>query len=280
MTRLRHAASLSLMLAACGPPRLRVDPQGDESSSSTSSSSTSSTTETSSTGPSDTFVPDYDQPILSTCDVFEQDCPDGDKCVAYSSTGEGWDGFKCVPVMGDRVPGEPCTYGGSAEATDDCDEHSACWNFEGVGVEQGTCLAFCMGTADDPICPPDSSCVISSSYTLGYCLPTCDPLAQDCNVGYGCYWTHTDFSCVFTTENIPEGEPCGYVNDCAPSLVCLTAEVLPACNGSACCGRWCNHDLGDAQCETAPGTVCELFFQVGMAPPGYENLGVCILPGS
>ena len=62
--------------------------------------------------------------------------------------------------------------------------------------------------------------------------------------------------------------------------MCLTAEVIPNCNGSACCGAFCDTNLGDGPCEAAtPGTVCADFFEDGSAPPGYEHVGVCILPG-
>jgi hypothetical protein len=276
----RHAASLALVLAACGSPSFPVDSASAESSGgSTSSSSSATSTETSSTESSNTFVPDYDQPDLTECSGFAQDCPDGEKCVPYQSMGTHFDGEKCVPVTGDQAPGEPCTYGGFIEATDDCDESSGCWYVHEVDGEQvGICLAFCSGTADDPQCPPGSSCVLASEPSPAFCVVTCDPLAQDCGAGLGCYWANVEFHCLPATQNVPEGQPCGFYNDCAPGLVCLPTEVLPACAGSACCGRWCNHDLGDAQCETTPGTTCELFFQEGTTPPGQEHIGVCAVP--
>jgi hypothetical protein len=270
VTHPRHAALLSLLLAACGSPRLPIA-QDDESSSTTSS-------ETSTTGPSNTFVPDYGGP-LSECDVFAHDCPDGEKCVPYSSTGADWDAHKCVPVTGDQAHGEPCTYAGTAEATDDCDENSGCYDVHEVDGELiGTCHAFCMGTADDPECPPSTSCLISSSGSLGYCVFACDPVAQDCGARLGCYWTGGEFSCTFTSENIPVGEPCGFINDCAPGLLCANTDVLPACNGSACCAIFCSLSVGDSQCAAVPGTACVPFYYDGFAPPGYEDTGVCIVP--
>jgi hypothetical protein len=287
--------SLSLVVAACGPGKLPSDPQGEAGSSSTSSSesdssttgssttdsTTTATTTTSADSNDDTFFPEVDLSTVTPCDPFAQDCPDGEKCVPYSPTGSDYFGAnKCVPVTGDQAPGEPCTYDGTAAATDDCDENSACGNvYEVDGELVGYCMAFCMGTPDDPVCPPDYSCTICSGGCPNFCVDSCDPLAQDCNPGLACYWVGNGFNCL-PPNNIPAGEPCGFVNDCAPGLVCLTAEVLPACNGSACCGRWCDHGLGDVQCEATPGTVCELFFEQGMAPPGYADLGVCIVPGA
>jgi hypothetical protein len=266
----RYAAWLSL-LAACGAETLPIDPQGEESSSTSSSESGSSN--------DDLYVPEID---FSTppCDAFAQDCPDGEKCVHYSTTGDGnFDAKKCVPVTGNQAPGEPCTYGGTAAATDDCDETGACSDVHEIDGELvGTCLAFCMGTAGDPECPPGSNCTLCANGCPNLCAFACDPLAQDCDPGLACYWASNGFGCMFTMQNIPAGEPCGFVNDCAAGLGCLPADVLPACDGSACCSAFCNVDLGDLQCEAVPGTVCEPFFEEGMAPPGNELVGVCIVP--
>lgn len=285
----QHAVLLALALLACGPPKFgpasdqssEDSTAGEPSSESTSSESTigESTTETetgtSTTEPGDAtgngaWIPEPDSII--DCDPLLQDCPVGEKCVPYGSTGGNWDDSKCVTVMGEQAPGEPCIYGGVVEATDNCDANSGCWNVDEEMI--GTCYAFCLG--ENLECPPESECWYGSG-SIAYCVPTCDPLAQDCDAGFGCYWGN-GFSCFFTPGELALGEPCGFINDCAPGLVCLTAEVLPVCEGSACCGAWCNLALGDAPCEVMPGTTCQPFFEDGMAPPGYEHVGLCILP--
>ena len=226
------------------------------------------------------FVPtDGDFGAPSECDPFMQDCPDGEKCVPYGSTGGNWDADKCVPVTGSGVPGDPCTYGGVVEATDDCDATSHCWDVMDVdGMAVGVCTPFCTGTPDDPICGPGTSCLIANEGSINLCIATCDPLLQDCGPGLACFWANNGFNCIFTTQDIPLGEPCGFINDCAAGLGCLTADVLPNCNGSACCGSWCSVSEM-AACPTM-GTECAPFFEEGMAPPGYEDVGVCILPGA
>jgi hypothetical protein len=218
-------------------------------------------------------------PIIH-CDPFMQDCPEGEKCVPYSSMGGNWDANKCVPVMGDQAAGESCIYSGVVDSTDNCDATSFCWDVIDIdGQLIGICAPFCLGTADDPECPVGRTCPISADGGVNVCLTTCDPVAQECDEGRACYWANGNFNCILTTESIPAGEPCGFINDCAEGLGCFTAEVLPDCQGSACCSGFCDLNLGDGPCEALlPGTVCSSFFEENMAPPGYEHVGVCILP--
>jgi hypothetical protein len=286
--RARSAATvLTVALAiACGPPRLGADTSGDGSTSeqstdsSTSNGGESSSTETgeptTDTSETELFLPQPDMPPFH-CNQWTQDCPEGEKCVPYSSTGGPWDDHKCVPVLGEQAPGEPCFYDGVEAATDDCDETSFCWDVMDVdGQMIGICRQFCLGNADDYECPPGSVCL---HYDINACIPYCDPIQQDCGEGLACYWANSEFFCIFTTQNIPVGQPCGFINDCAEGLGCLTAEVLPGCEGSACCSGFCDLNLGDAPCEALlPGTVCSSFFEEGTAPPQYAHVGVCILP--
>jgi hypothetical protein len=58
----------------------------------------------------------------------------------------------------------------------------------------------------------------------------------------------------------------------------VAGETLPACPAMSCCTAFCELGLGDAQCDAVPGTSCIPFFELGAAPPGYEELGVCLLP--
>jgi hypothetical protein len=283
--------ALALLGLACGPPRLTGDLEGEagsgDGSTSTSSSSSSSETGTSETSSSETgttqtslastFVPELDVWESTECNSFMQDCPDGEKCVFYGSTGGNWDALKCVPVLGDQAVGEPCTYGGTVEATDDCDATSHCWDVQDVDGEYvGTCTAFCTGTPDMPECPPKTQCLFSGVINL--CIGTCDPILQDCNDGLACFWANNGFNCIFTTQDIPAGEPCGFINDCAGGSGCMSAEVLPNCAGSACCSPWCVLGNGDLPCALLPGTTCVPFFEQGVAPPGYEHIGVCLSP--
>ena len=222
--------------------------------------------------PSTSFAPD-DFGVADACDPWAQDCPEGEKCVPYGSTGGNWDANKCVPLMGNQMVGEPCTWGGLVDATDDCDATSLCW---GVNPENvGTCQPFCTGVPDDPMCPPEHICI--SSEALNVCITTCDPILQDCGEDLACYWANNGFHCIFTDQDIPPGQPCGLINDCEGGNVCLVEEVLPNCLDAACCTPFCDLDAPGSVCEILPGTSCLPFFPGDDAPPGYENVGVCIL---
>ena len=289
-----------LVLAACVPRLVGVG-DDDESTSSadtsgepSSTSESSSTSDTSSTSDDDTststdasttstdtehvFIVEIDYPNES-CYPFAQDCPEGDKCVPYSTYGGNWDNNKCVPVMGEQATGEPCHYGGTTDATDDCDATSFCWDVLEVDGELiGTCHAFCTGTPDAPSCPDGSQCRISGDSTIAVCIPNCDPLVQDCNPGTACYWANDAFSCITTSQDLPTGSPCGFINDCAAGHICVDAGALPDCMGAACCTPFCNLELGPGECDVLPGTECVPFWHPDMAEPGYEYVGVCVLP--
>lgn len=272
-----------LSTIACGPPRLSAGPGEDDTESSGAGSDSTSTNEastsTSSMETSADFVLERDMSVLQECDQFLQDCPEGEKCVPYASSGGVWDANKCVPIMGDAKPGEPCWYGGIVEATDNCEASSICWDLmENDGEVIGTCHWLCTGTPEAAECPAGSSCSISGSGVVNVCIHGCDPIIQDCGSGLGCYWANRTFSCVPAAFDVPTGEPCGFVNDCAPGHLCAAVETLPSCAGSACCAPYCDLERGDQPCQALPGTSCLPFFAEGTAPPGYEHIGICISP--
>jgi hypothetical protein len=221
------------------------------------------------------FVPMDDLPPISECDIFMQNCPLGEKCVPYAANGGSWDADKCVPVLGNGMVGEACMYGGIVEATDDCDETSACWDVMDVNGEAiGTCAAFCMGTSDAPICPVGTSC-LQGNDSLAFCVEGCNPLTQECPNGEACFWATDAFNCIFTTEDVPTGQPCGYINDCAEGNSCITGSLVPNCLGAACCASFCDLDCGLGLCPQ-PGTECVPFFENGQAPIGSADIGVCL----
>ncbi len=278
MLRTRTAwlmAMTTLTLAACSKP-LQQDTDGDlETETETGELPDDSIGDSTETG--FVFVP-LDIIEGNVCDPWAQDCPEGEKCVPYSNDGGNWNANKCVPVDGDGQPGDTCAYDGISVATDSCGADSHCWDVMEIdGQLQGVCTSFCGGSPDNPLCGPGSACLITNEGSINLCIATCDPLSQDCGAGLGCFWGGDDFQCIFTAGEIMGGEPCGFLNDCAPGHMCAVADVLPNCNGTACCAPFC--DLTDPSCAD-PQTECAAFFEEDTAPPGYESVGVCILPGA
>ncbi|MFO7567056.1 MAG: hypothetical protein R6X02_30710 [Enhygromyxa sp.] len=232
--------------------------------------------ETTATSASFYAGPDVDFGSASECDPFMQDCPEGEKCVPYASSGGTWDANKCVPVLGDKAAGDPCVYGGTVEATDDCGPDSHCWNVREIDGEQvGECTEFCQGTPDAPECAPGTSCLLTANGSINLCLASCDPLAQDCAPGLGCYWANGNFHCVVTSQDVPLGEPCGFINDCSAGSICTSGETLPDC-ANWCCTSFC--ELGSNEPCPQLETECVPFFPEGEAPPEHVDLGVCVLP--
>jgi hypothetical protein len=281
------ALGLALGVACTGTPET-----DDEAGTTTTGSSDESTTNTNSSSSSDestvdtsdwshgsgvSFIDDgFDYPSNSTCDPFAQDCPEGEKCVAYSSDGDTWDANHCVPILGDQAAGEPCTYDGWVEGTDDCDGTSSCLTINADGKD--FCRPFCAGVADAPECPPSTSCIIINDGSIALCFANCDPIVQDCPGDEACQWAFNGgFFFCFPTGAAANGEPCEYFAECAAGLYCVDTTVVPDCAGPSCCTEFCDLALGDAQCA-APGTACISFYSPGTAPAGYEDVGVCILP--
>lgn len=284
------ALALGGLATGCAPPLPSAD-GGTTTSMGPSTTGPSTTGETGSETQTEgeldtsatittTFVLPDPQPCLSSeCDPFAQDCPEGEKCVPYASTGESWDANKCVPVQGDEPAGAPCTYDGVADATDDCDESTHCWDVQDVdGVLTGVCTSFCSGTADDWICDEGSVCLIANEGSVALCIAACDPLMQDCGEGLGCSWNGQTFGCLVTTTGLAVGEVCAYANDCAAGRMCVAAAASPICAGEACCIDYCSVD--DPQSCGDPQLECLGFFDQGQAPAGLDALGICVVLGA
>ncbi|MCA9653947.1 MAG: ribulose phosphate epimerase [Myxococcales bacterium] len=218
------------------------------------------------------------------CDIFAQDCPEGEKCMPWASSGGTWDATRCSPI--DENPGQPgdeCSVeGGGASGIDSCDIGSMCWDVD-PETNMGTCVAMCTGDSANPICEdPDTSCSIANDGAIVLCLPNCDPLLQDCAEGQACYPVADIWVCGpdASGEMGAAGDPCEFINVCDVGNICLDASAWPDCAGSiGCCSPVCDttDPMGDAQCPGA-GQTCQPWYEEGNAPPGYENVGACALP--
>lgn len=215
------------------------------------------------------------------CDPFAQDCPDGQKCAAFSDDGTAWNANKCVAITGDGAPGEPCTVeGGPFTGVDDCAEGVMCWNVD--ANNKGTCVAQCLGLEDSPKCPDDIQCLIANQGVLNLCLPPCDPLVQDCKANEVCVPSVNDFVCLLDDSGA-EGQahdPCEFANACDPGLVCLDAAAASsACDQQfgGCCEPFCT--FPDGACPAADQT-CLQWFDPEALPKDDPKLaiGVCVIP--
>lgn len=209
------------------------------------------------------------------CDVWAQDCPDGERCMPWANDGGiHWNSVRCSPDAPSADIGDPCTVEGSAVSSfDNCPLGSMCLFVE-PSTNLGTCVANCSGSEADPVCAdPNDVCQIAFDGVMINCLPTCNPLLQNCGQG-GCY--HDDagtFACGPTIGNgLLPGEPCGAPWDCLPGSTCIDGDVLFDCDGEDCCTSFC--DLDAPSCTD--GSVCTPWHDEGQAPPGLELVGLCV----
>ncbi|MCX4242304.1 ribulose phosphate epimerase [Paraliomyxa miuraensis] len=221
---------------------------------------------------------------MNECNIWTQDCPPGEKCMPWANDGGGsWNATRCSPI--DDNPGQPgdtCTVEGSGvSGVDDCDVSAMCWDVD-PETNTGTCVGFCEGSEDAPFCPnPDEGCSITNDGVLILCIPKCDPLLQDCPDGQACYPEENGFFCSpdASGEMGAIGDACEYINVCDPGGWCAAAETVPDCVGSGgCCAAFCDITLPDPSASCPAGTECVAWYDPGTAPPGYEDVGVCILP--
>ena len=207
------------------------------------------------------------------CDVWTQDCPDGEKC-----TWEIVDTLAkpaCVPVVdGAKAPGDPCTmFGDPGSGHDDCELGAICsW----LGDDnQGVCLALCSGSANEPSCESAGTPAICQPCIdcPSLCVPTCDPLLQDCDRGYACIPNAGEFTCT-PAANVGDGgfgAACEYSLQCQAGFACIEGQLIPGCDGVGCCSPFC-----DLEMPVCPQDLtCQPWFEGGLEPPALPFLGVC-----
>lgn len=218
------------------------------------------------------------------CDLFAQDCPEGEKCMPWANDGgSAWNAVRCSPIAADPAQvGDPCTVEGSGvSGIDDCDIGLMCWSVDDENA--GYCEDLCTGSAEAPQCEDSGDvCIISNDGAIVLCLATCQPLAGDCVDGEICY-PHSDVGwvCGPAGRTAGLGEPCRYDGACDSGLGCVPANELTACDGAVgCCTPYCDLDdlMADATCQGFdPTHTCQPWYAAGQAPSGYESLGACKL---
>ena len=225
--------------------------------------------------------------VAGMCDPMLQDCPEGEKCTAYSTDGDGppaapWNANKCVPATGSGQEGDSCDIeGGKYTGMDNCDVGLICLQTDDDG-KGGACVSFC--ESGMTCANPDAQCAVYNDGSLPICLVTCDPLLQDCPAGQGCYAAAGGgaFIC-FKFSGMPgeglQGDECNYVNACSPGTACLTPDSVSGCGAQGgCCSPYCDLTDPNADAGCQQGEMCVAWFEMGMAPPGFEDVGVCAIP--
>lgn len=243
----------------------------DGSSTTDASTSTDATSSTSEEGESTTS----DAPTLGEgCSVWEQDCAPGLKCNPYVSNGGGWDAARCVDI--EDAPsqiGDLCTAeDGGSTGNDSCDLGLMCF-FVDIETDLGECIALCTDELE-PTCPRSTACAVFNAGALPLCLESCDPIAPDCPEGETCYAEDSAFVCMPTFDgNGDYLDDCTQIAQCSPGFICLDQSAVAGCEHDGCCTPFCDTDTP----ETCPegSTGCTPFYAKGMAPEGYEDVGVC-----
>jgi hypothetical protein len=285
--------ALALLLAACGTKQEQTSTD-EAASASEGETTTSGGSEAGESAGNDTpldtgegmdtsgndFVVLPDGGATNTCDPAEQDCPEGEKCtgVVIEQGACCVDANQCVPIVGDKQVGDPCV---RTQDNDDCAEGLFCMTKTSGSTGDGVCLALCdaadQDCAEDGL--PDATCVSFNDGTLPLCQDDCDPLVQDCDPTLGCYGVGTQgFVCSlpgFEDGLGNDGDMCFTIQSCKPGLQCTASEALDGCAAARCCTPFC--DLAEADPCTAP-EACVAYFEAGTAPPGYENVGLCVIP--
>ena len=217
----------------------------------------------------------------SMCDVFAQNCPEGEKCAAYADDGGStWNANKCVPVMGSGQHGDACTVtGGGVSGLDDCVKGVMCWGVD-PETSEGNCIALCTGTVEAPVCPVNSSCKFYGGGVLNVCIPRCNPLTSPCPGDDLCIPTGDDFTCVLDASG-EEGQrydPCEYANACDQGLFCADPANAGMCdpNATGCCLQFC--DITKEPTPCTDDLQCITWWVEGESvPPDLANIGACII---
>lgn len=192
---------------ACGPPAVdgphtrttETDPTGvagtsvsttgqDETTDSTASGVSTGAFETAghgSTGDAGTSG----GAVQFECDLWDQDCPEGLKCMPVSLSSGGktaaFDATRCVDVSPDAMPaGSLCQVEGPPfGGQDNCSAGARCIWVQESGV--GLCVDLCSGSADAPTCPGGTICSIDDDVLSMFCPWGCERPA-DCPGPFVC----------------------------------------------------------------------------------------------
>jgi hypothetical protein len=229
-------------------------------------------------------------PPPDECHPLEQECGAGYKCGRLiEATNPTVTRTTCVPD-GTRAPGSACSYGdiAAAEGYDDCTAGAVCL--------LGTCRAIC-DVADELACD-GGACTLTGSYfeefefQIGMCLPSCDPVEQDCAEADGaCYLVAANLTGVCAppalgSEELVQGDVCEAANGCATGHGCLLPETIDDPEAPVTCAFFCNPPgEGNIDCSSrfdnrpdgpGEGFECRYMSDFFGAPEIEPQIGFCV----
>lgn len=232
-------------------------------------------------------VPTDFMPEPFECDLSEQDCPPGEKCMPWANDGGPvWTATRCSPLdpSPDQV-GEPCLVEGSeVSGIDSCDTGLSCFLVDATGL--GECIPVCSGTPTD--CDDTTMCLqVPGVPQIGFCVVPglCDPNGTDCAADEVCapplpFDTSGDVMAV-PLMCLPDasgpggayGDPCAAQNSCDNGLVCVLEFDVPGCDTGAGLQECCTQ-----LCDPATPLVCPANAQGQTCVDLGTGVGACLVP--
>lgn len=222
-------------VAACGGESADSATNDKDSTASSSSGGDAAATDSASVdaGTEDVGEPDTG-PVTPACKPYKPGdpnfgCPAGQKCIWGTKDGE------CVPA-GTKPAGAEC------EGAEEC--------------AIGLCISNAAGKSRcSPFCVNDVQCTKGPCNALqsgkgkvcdmgGDPVPQCNPLTQNCDKGFACYFTANGFICQATGKEPPGGK-CVADNDCDKASVCVGKSGSP----SGICRKLCSKSGGSPTCD-------------------------------
>ena len=210
------------------------------------------------------------------CDTYAQDCPAGQRCVPWTNTNERtWNGARCTEIVAQPgAVGDPCLGEGPFSGLDNCGLGLMCFHVDAT-TNTGLCVELCGGSVREPTCDPGYVCPVAPGMPP-LCVPSCDPLIQDCDVGQ-CTPADDWFVCSPDTASIPDGQPCQAQGECVLGSACIESEAIADCQGEACCLSFCDLSEPDPTADCLPGQECTEWF-LNPGPPDGFDIGICAVP--
>lgn len=212
-------------------------------------------------------APSSNTNATGNCDLLDPaTCPAGSHCAFANDFGT----LDCVPDnAGPRGLGEPCS------------DDAACAG--PLACIQGSCSTFCCPGSNEPcsadpggyctlnINPPNDATIFASVCRF---YEICELLADDCvDPQHNCYMVDFDLgisACFPSPNDLPEGAPCQFLNDCGESSIC----TLDGCRQLCDIANWVNLEVPTGGCPT--GRTCTDVG--GWGDPGgeWDGIGLCL----